>query len=428
LSFFLDGSFADLAAKRAASAASVAAGEAACVALFEDVDFNVLGGSSAPLGKNTDLHSVSVPFALPMLGPDGLKLERQVSRWQARSGGREMLRARGLHRLRPASCGFAMAHGAAGVEVYRRPDQARARLSGVCQCGQPLLCPVCSPRVAAERAEEVADGFRRASSKGWQSTLMVFTAPHKSGSSLLEEVDFWRNAWDKFLSAGWASQKLKRQRLGHVGGPEITWGVLNGWHFHRNLIIYHLGDLDIEAHRRRWMDCLGKRYSKHAEIHAFSASSMDSEGMARYCAKQGAEIAWQEGKSSSQTPLSLLVQAVKAGTDCPQWVEACTVVSVRKLSIVRWSRGLRKDLGMTAEKSDAEIAKEAAEPTDELLGVLTPAQWHRIIKMRLEYRLTQEAQLGAEALDLFLTAHGIGGLYSHEHLHGAFNINGNFLQ
>ena len=83
---------------------------------------------------------------------------------------------------------------------------------------------------------------------------------------------------------------------------------------------------------------------------------------------------------------------------------------------------------MTAEKTDAEIAKEAAEPTDQLLGVLTPSQWHRIIKMRLEYRLTQEAQLGAEALDLFLTAHGIGGLYTHDHLQGAFNINGNFVQ
>lgn len=376
----------------------------------------------AALGKNTDLPSRGLVFALPMDGPDGRKLERQVSRWQARSHGRELLRARGFHRLRPASCGFAMAHGAAGVEVYRRPDQARARLAGVCQCGQPLLCPVCSPRVAAVRSAEVADGFKRASMKGWQATLMVFTAPHKMGSSLLDEVDFWRDAWEKFLGSGNVAARLRKQRVGHVGGPEITWTWTNGWHFHRNLVVYHLGELDIEAHRRRWMDCLGGRYSRHAEVHAFEAKPMDSEEMAAYCAKQGAEIAWQEGKSSSMTPLTLLVQAAKERTDCPQWVEACGVVAARKLSIVRWSKGLRKDLGMTVEKSDEEVATEQAEPTDQLLGVLTPAQWHRIIQMRLEYRLTQEAQLGGEALELFLCAHGIGELYTHEQISGAFPV------
>lgn len=388
--------------------------------------------ASAALGKNTDLLlpplSFPTPFALPMQGPDGLKIEGGSKRWLARSHGRKLLRDRGLIRLRPASCGFAMAHGSAGVEVWKSPDRSRGKVLGVCKCGQPLLCPVCSPRVAAERSCEVADGFERASNRGWKAHLMVFTAPHKMGSPLLNEVDFWRDAWARYMGQSQGAQRLRKQRVGHVGGPEITWGWLNGWHFHRNLIVYHLGDLDVEAWRRRWMDCLGGRYSRHAEKHAFNAKPMDSAAMAAYCAKVGAEIAWQEGKSDSMTPLTLLVQSALAGEDCPQWVEACGVVAARKLSIVRWSKGLRADLGMAKEKTDEQIAKEKTEPTDVLLGVLTPAQWHRIVNMRLEYRLTQEAQLGHEALELFLEAHGIGELYQHEQISGASPVFTNTIQ
>ena len=248
---------------------------------------------------------------------------------------------------------------------------------------------------------------------------MVFTAPHKAGSSLLDEVDFWRSAWLKFMACGRGSMELKKQRTGHVGGPEITWGFLSGWHFHRNLVVYHTGNIDVEAYRRRWMDCLGGRYSKACEQFAFTSKPMDSAVMATYCAKVGAEIAWQEGKSSSMTPLTLLVASALAGEDCPQWVEACGVVAARKLSIVRWSKGLRADLMMSKEKTDEQLAKEKAEPTDELLGVLTPAQWHRVVASKLEYRLTQEAQLGRENLEVFLSAHGIGELFSHEILSGA---------
>lgn len=403
---------------------------------------------TGPLGNYTDLHSaledealakpafsiskgafsiIDGPFAFTDATTDGLKVTRDAKRWMARAHGRRLLIAEGLGKARPASCGVAMSHGRRSVEVWRCPDGPRGRAKGPCNCGQPLLCPVCSPPVAAFRAGEVEDAFNRAASRSWKAELMVFTAPHKAGSPLLAEVDFWRDAWDEFMAQGRSSQVLKNQRLGHLGGPELTWTENGGWHYHRNLVVFHSGKLDVEAHKSRWMGCLGARYSIHAERHAFDSKAMDSAEMARYCAKQGAEIAWAEGKSSSQTPLTLLVKSAIERTPCPQWVEAVDVVRKRKLSIVRFSRGLRAELGMSPESPDEQIAEDAAKPTDELLGVLTAAQWYFIVHRRLEYKLLQVAQDGREALEVFLCAEGLGDLYTHEQISGAYPLNNNHV-
>lgn len=322
------------------------------------------------------------------------------------------------------TCGVVPSHGRKSVEIYQCPDGPRGSLRGVSCCGQPLLCPVCSPRISAERANECEQGFKRAAARGWRAELMVYTAPHHRGEALLDVVDFWRWAWDQNVGSGREAAKLREHKHGHFGGPELTWTPENGWHFHRNLVVFHDGNLDVQAHHSRWMGCLGSRYSSHAEQHAFSSKPMDSAEMARYCAKQGAEIAWAEGKSSSITPLTLLVQAALLGAACPLWVEAVNVVAVRKLSIVRWSAGLRADLGIPKEKSDEKIAEDKARPTDVLLGNVLPSQWRRIVSRRLEYRLLQEAQLGREALETFMHANQLGDLLSAEQIAGAFPVYG----
>jgi hypothetical protein len=381
--------------------------------------------NDTPLGNYTHLPSRSSEistYANHENTPDGLKITRDAFRWQARAHGRRELWMHGAGARRAASCGLRLSHGRRGVDVYRCSDGPRGRVSGVCNCGQPLLCAVCSPRISAFRAGECEEGFGRAAARGWKANLLVYTAPHHQGERLLDLVDFWRHAWDQNVGSGREAQKLREQKHGHFGGPELTWTQANGWHFHRNLVVFHDGNLDVQAHHDRWMGCLGSRYSAAAEVHGFHSTPMDSAEMARYCAKQGAEIAWAEGKSSSVTPLSMLVSAAKAGCPCPLWVEAVNVVAARKLSIVRWSRGLRADLGVSPEKSDSRVAEEKGRPSDELLGSLTSTQWRFVVSRRLEYRLLQEAQLGREALECFMHSNGLGDLLSPEQIAGAFPV------
>lgn len=374
------------------------------------------------LGKNTDLPSPpplehSFPSSFQDHGeapfPDGQDIgktaaPRVCSRWMARAHGRDLLAGVGFQG-RVRFCGRGLSHGKKFVEVWSRPDHGVGRLGGLCMCGQPLTCPVCSPRVSAFRAAEVADAFERAAALGWKADLLVMTAPHSAASSLSDEMDFWTDAWEKFLGSGKAAARLRKHRFGHLGGPEMTYGQ-NGWHFHRNLVVFHDGQLDLEAYRSRWLGCLGKRYTLAAEQHAFRASPIDTALRATYVSKIAAEVAWSHGKASS-TPLTMLVRAAAEAASCPQWVEAVHAVKARKLSIIRFSRGLRGGLGMNVEEPDERIAEEAATPTEKLLGVITAGQMRQVIARRAEYRLLQVAQEGEEAVNVFLLSIGAGELF-----------------
>ena len=220
------------------------------------------------------------------------------------------------------------------------------------------------------------------------------------------------------FAGGRSSIQLTKQRVGYMNALEMTHGV-NGWHVHRHLLMLHRGGLDVEAHKRRWMECLGGRYSAACEVRAFDAKLVDAQHIAVYGSKIGAEIAGATVKDS-KTPLRLLVDAAATRSAAPQWIEAVKVVGARKLSICRWSPGLRDFLGMGAEKTDEEIAKDEVVKTDELLGVITWGQWRQILSRRIEYKVIMEAQHGQEALDLFLNCEGLGRLHFDDDAYKAF--------
>lgn len=365
-----------------------------------------------PLGNTTDFDSA---VDNQPVKPDSTF---QGKCFQARSWGRTLLRDAGLHRVRASWCGARLTYKARSVPVYRRPDRPTGRLGNLCVCGQTLVCPVCAPRVSYVRASEVGTGWGKWNESGGQAHMMTFTAPHRAGSPLLTEVDFWREAWRSMFAGGRSSMQLTKQRVGYMNALEMTHGV-NGWHVHRHLLMLHQGGLDLEAHKRRWMECLGGRYSLACENHAFNSVLVDERQIAVYGQKIGAEIAGGTVKDS-KTPLRLLVDAAATRSAAPEWIEAVKVVGARKLSICRWSPGLRDFLGMGVEKSDEEIAKDEVVKTDELLGIITWGQWRQILARRLEYQVITEAQHGQEALDLWLNVHDLGRLHFDDDDYKAF--------
>lgn len=369
-----------------------------------------------PLGNITDLVTSDEDQAVTSPCPSF-----SAKCFQARAWGRHLLRDAGLVRHRASWCGARLTYRARSVPVYRRPDRPVGRLGNLCVCGQTLVCPVCAPRVSYVRASEIGDGWARWNASGHLAHMVTFTAPHHAGSPLLDEVDFWREAWSRMTGSGSgrAGADLRSQRVGYMNALEMTFGQDNGWHVHRHLLMLHQGRFDIEAHQRRWMECLGGRYSIAAEKHAFNAVPVDARQIAVYNSKIGAEIAGATVKDS-KTPLRLLVDAAATFSAAPQWIEAVKVVGARKLSICRWSPGLRDFLGMGVEKTDEEIAKDEVVKTDELLGVLTWGQWREILARRLEYQVITEAQHGQEALDLWLNTNGLGQLHWDDETYEAF--------
>jgi hypothetical protein len=373
---------------------------------------------AAPLGNNADL--VAAPDILALLPPCGT-----VTAWMMRAYAREIF-TRGCvtPRLRMRWCGSKISKREFGVEVYRRPTLSYGRLGGVCVCGQSLCCPVCAPRIAAFRAAEVAECFKRAASMGYEARLVTFTMPHSLGENLDVLLELQRRAW-AIVAHSRSASKRRRYSLGYHLGNEITWGNSNGWHPHKHQLRYDKpGTYCAESDRADWLSALDNigRKTAGAERRAFDCGTVGDEAGARYVAKLatsveaqgravGSEIASAATKGRNFNSLLRSSFADRDHGATSTWLEGVLVVTSAKLASVRWSRGLRSVVGLSVEEpSDEAVAAETVTEQDQLLGCLTPMQWAGILRHSVEFHLCCAAQNGRSAVNSFLSGLELGQL------------------
>lgn len=372
----------------------------------------VAGPDRAALGNNAD-------FAPPpplMLPPPAT-----VKAWRLRSYGREILTRDGFS-PRMRWCGSRIARNVDGVGLYARPTQAYGRVNGVCVCGQSLACPVCAPRIAAFRAAEVAECFTMATAGGYVATLCTFTVPHHKASTLGEEIDAFGVAWRRF-GKGKVADKRARKSLGNHVGRECTWGEKNGWHYHHHQLRYDQpGTFCGDRARAQWLNALeavGRR-SSGTESYAFDCGVVGNAAGARYVSKLATSVEAQARSIGSEIAssatkgrnLATLLQAASIGDAVAGrvWLDGVKCITTRKVSSVRWSRGLRAATIGSIEKTDGEVALDESLDSDVFLGALTPLQWRGVLHHRAEFALCCAANQGLEKVNSFLAGLSLGQL------------------
>jgi len=389
------------------------------------------GVEAAALGNNADF---APPPPLPEV--EILPLPRATVRaWALRSEAREILTRRcvtvaqkvegvevGRKSPRLRWCGSRIRRGLDGVSIYARPDRAYGRVAGVCVCGQSLACPVCAVRIAAFRAAEVSECYKRAASLGYEARLETFTTPHTLGSSLAREIDCFSAAWRSF-GKGKAADRSRKNSLGHHVGREVTFGEANGWHYHHHRCRYDLpGTYDPDRERFYWLAALESvgRRTRGAKDHAFDCGVIGDAAHAEYVGKLasavdaqaraiGSEVASSATKGRNLA--SLLLSSVQGDKEAGAiWAAGVQAIVERKVSSCRWSRGLRAKVGMASEKSDEQVAEDAAEKSDVFLGNITPMQWRGVMMYRAEFALCAAAQRGVEGVNAFLSGLELGQL------------------
>lgn len=349
-----------------------------------------------------------------------------VQAWHLRSVGREILTAQRVEVKQRAPrmrwCGSRIRRGLDGVGLYARPDRAYGRVHGVCVCGQSLACPVCAPRVAAFRSAEVSECFKRAAAAGYEARLETFTMPHAAGTALGVEVDCFAEAWRE-MGSGRKALDANVGAFGHHTGREVTWRQENGWHYHHHRCRYdEPGKYDPERARYYWLAALegvGRR-TRGAEVHAFNCGVIGDEAHAEYVGKLalaveadaraiGREVASSATKGRN---LATLLLAASRGDEhaAHVWASGVQDIVTRKVSSVRWSRGLRAKVGMAAEKTDEQIAQDEVTDSDVFLGSLTPLQWRGVLMHKAEFALVCAANRGEHAVNDFLSGLGLGKL------------------
>mgnify|MGYP001791572498 CR=1 FL=1 len=297
---------------------------------------------------------------------------RRNQRWAAR---RLLGFKSSLRRVR--YCGRDLVPGKGGVAVLASGlgKERRAGFGNVQHCGSTWACPVCSGKIAAARAAEIArvisawhapvfgpqlPGIPVTGLFGGRIIFLTLTMRHKKGQPLAE-------LWENGISAGWGKvtsgrawkreqelygvravrtvksgkrigETVTEQRIGFARVVETTHGD-NGWHVHIHALLFVRGDMTGkealalgDSMFGRWAPALkAAGFGTPSLVHGVDVRLMgpaDGDALSKYFAKSvygqenagkaGWEAAGGTGKNGSKkfgnrTPFQILADIMAAG-------------------------------------------------------------------------------------------------------------------
>ncbi|MGW0689669.1 protein rep [Streptomyces sp. NPDC002754] len=261
-----------------------------------------------------------------------------------------------------------------------------AHWSGFCSCGSIWACPVCSAKIRATRADEIARAVaKHMTQDGGTAWMVTLTARHKKHHDLADLFDAVANGWRQLMSGyRWAGDKKRnlpgeRDKLGvrgNIRSLEITYGTRNGWHPHLHVVLL-LNDETLEELTyamvrwdktwRQWMKKKGYEPSKEHGVKWSKVTTPEQAG--EYIAKVqegkghvGNEMArgdMKAGRLGTLAPFEMLEYLRTTGDAAvvPVWHEYEKATFRRRA--ITWSRGLRGQLlDDEPELSDEEVAAE----------------------------------------------------------------------
>ncbi|MFI1801982.1 protein rep [Streptomyces sp. NPDC020379] len=323
------------------------------------------------------------------------------------------------------ACGRVMAQSRDGkvdrVTIKLRDGVAYA--SGVCACANIWLCPVCSAKIRAGRANEIAAGVARLILEGGTAWMVTFTVRHAKGHALADLIDALSAAFRR-LGNGKAAVREKKVtgKIGTINSKEVTYGK-NGWHPHLHVIVCFDGEPDTKElaymmarWQRIWMDWTKKQGYPASKEHGVKWDKvMTAEGAGEYIAKAqdsgkhiGNEMArgdLKKGKLGSLTPFEMIEYLSITGDAAviPLWQEY--EKGTRGKSMIRWSQGLKGRLGV-ANTTDDDLVEEEVGGHD--VAELGEAAWKLVVMHGLESAILEAVETGGfPALVKLLTAHQI---------------------
>jgi hypothetical protein len=279
----------------------------------------------------------------------------------------------------------------------------RASYSGLQTCGRPG-CPACGPKIAAERAADIALALTAWHLAGGTVAMITLTLPHTAAQSLAELLDGLTPAWSAIRANKTPRRLLKAHTAGWIKRLEVTLGR-NGWHPHLHVLLFlqpgttlaELAEL-ADAWYAAWSGRLIRAgLGMPSREHGVDAKRLDLAGghadIARYVAKteyaaapgslsaalELANAGTKRGRrAGSRSPMQLLADAVRDGLadDVARWREY--EQALRGRPHLLWSDGLRaRLLAELPELSDQEAA-ESNDGAGRLLATLDRDTWRLV--------------------------------------------------
>lgn len=408
------------AAQRAAPLRGVTRGELAHAAgrAFDRERRELQAPPERGLGVDTGLRDALTEIAHLDGWQKKAQLLRRVQRIQGMQGHRTKVCLRYMSREGPTDkTGQRVVHvmGRAAEAQPQLPlpgevvaaEYSRVRYRGVAVCGDGWCCPVCATKITERRRKELRAGINAHRDDDGVVLLTTFTFSHGPGEPLPEQWKRLGKALERWARDGVVKRFREAMGFrGRVRSREITYGV-NGWHPHGHMLELYYGDrLDAQS-LALWMDELKKCWRRCCTMsdlecsleHGFDASITKVDD---YIAKWGidAELAKWHVKGNRPNPeapgelalngytpfdvlrihAGLLEAHPKLKIDSNRAAALFTeyAAAVKGTAQLHWTRGLKADLELE-DFSDAELADDAGEPEEQVLGTLTPPEWYAVV-------------------------------------------------
>jgi hypothetical protein len=279
---------------------------------------------------------------------------------------------------------------------------ARANYSGLQTCGSRFTCPMCGPKIAAERAVEIAAALSTHTARGGRVLLVTLTAPHVRADRLVDLLDGQSAAWTTIRKNREFRRLYAAHGVGWIKRLDVTVGA-NGWHPHPHILIFVDGDTtDTQAHelaaamfgpwaRRLVRDGFAAPSEEHGIDVKLLALGEAHEAVAGYVAATeyaaagplGAALEMtstdtKRARNGNRTAMQLLADVVRFGLadDHARWREY--EQATRRRAQILWSNGLRAELIGDLDELTDEEAAQANDGAARLLLLLKRPTWQSV--------------------------------------------------
>jgi hypothetical protein len=320
------------------------------------------------------------------------------------------------------------------VTIEKRPRARgadRASFAGLFHCGR-YHCPLCGPKIAAERAADIALAISAHYHAGGRVAFATWTMRHNGSQTLSELLAAEAAGYRACRRNKTPARLLAALSVGGIRRLETTVGPSAGWHPHLHELEFLSAETtddqaaELDAVRfESWSSSLERQGYGTADLkgheHRVLELGQAHEQIAGYVAKSaGHELAsagTKRARGQSRTPLELLIDLGRDGQEQDRrlWLEHEAAMHGKRP--LRWSPGLRRRLlGHLAELSD----QEAADSTDgagRVIAAIGEETWRRVCRFKHPPSVLLHAaelygddQEAADAVARYLVRHELGHL------------------